>query len=76
MREGYFNPGLYGDCPKVEKPLDKMTFDDAVAIVLGQARESDFHDNVVEQACQMIEAYFDKLFRVNENGERVYIIPN
>ena len=63
MKEGYFDPGLYGDCPKVEKPLDEMTFDDALAIVLGQARESDFHDEVVEQACQMIEDHHKSLSR-------------
>ena len=40
---------------KVDKTLDEMTFGDALAIVLGQARESDFHDEVVEQACQMTE---------------------
>ena len=63
MKENHFNPGLYGDCPEVEKPIDKMTFDDAVAIVLGQARQSDFHDEVVEQACQMIEDHHKSLSR-------------
>ena len=76
MKENHFNPGLYGDCPKIEKPIDKMTFDDAVAIVLGQARQSDFHDEVVEQACQMIETWYKDLTRVNPNtGERLFIVP-
>ena len=77
MKENHFNPGLYGDCPEVEKPIDKMTFDDAVAIVLGQARQSDFHDEVVEQACQMIETWYKSLTHVNPNtGERLFIIPD
>ena len=37
------------------KPLSKMKIKDALLIVCGQARASDFHDEVVEQACQMIE---------------------
>ena len=43
---------------------------------LGQARQSDFCDAVVEQACQMIETWYKNLTRVNPNtGERLFIVP-
>ena len=82
MKENHFNPGLYGDCPKVEKPIDKMTFGEALAIVLAQARESDFHDEVVEQACQMTEyhhkllsceAYIQRSLTVSEDEPKGFV---
>ena len=76
-----FNPYQYSEKHTKEysetdpKPLGEMTFDDAALIVIGQARTSDFHDEVVEKACKMLEHHFDLLFRVDENtGERIYIV--
>ena len=55
----HFDPYWYGEYDEYDsskpKPLSKMTLKDALLIVCGQARASDFHDEVVEQACQMIE---------------------
>ena len=55
----HFDPYLYGEYDEYDssksKPLSKMTLKDALLIVCGQARASDFYDEVVEQACQMIK---------------------
>ena len=55
----HFDPYQYGEYDEYfsSKPklLSKMTLKDALLIVCGQARASDFYDEVVEQACQMIE---------------------
>ena len=76
----YFNPDQYSrdaDYPSDnEKPLDAMTMDDAVMIVCGQARESDFYNEVVEQAIQILEKYYENLTRTHADGNRLYIVPN
>ena len=58
-----FNPYQYSCDKKVsylekldcEKPVSEMTLKEALIIVCGQARESDFYNDIVERACQMVE---------------------